>query len=138
MIGGSRRFKWNADGSKLYMYVKCRVAVASGDIVVLDGDYTDDWQVEKTTTADSPLAIGVAICSVAAGEHGYIQVFGIATAKVDGSGSSISAGDPIGTSTTSGKADGGYGVGICLEAVSTDTTASIFVNAINLLGGVTS
>ncbi len=109
--------------------------IAAGDLIALDTSKTDDGDkllyvvAADSGTAAKSIAIGVALAGAAAGEKVDVLLRGIASVKVDGSGTAVAAGDAL---VLSGvklvKAVAGEGiVAQSLGAVTTDTAAKVFV-----------
>jgi hypothetical protein len=106
-------------------------SLANGDVVIFDvseESATTAIPVTTSTTVDDNLVIGVMTETVADDGYGVCQVYGYhPAAKVDGSSENLAAGDFLGQSGTAKKSAKGAGLGIVLDAITTDTTAEVFI-----------
>jgi hypothetical protein len=119
-----------ADGDKEFMYVYASTALVNGDVVIFDHSSTNQPRVTTTTEENDPAVAGVAIQTITAATHGWIQTWGYHSAvKLDGSTVNIAKGDALRTTTTTKKDKKGNGLGISLATVTTDTTAAVWINA---------
>jgi hypothetical protein len=109
--------------------------IAVGDLVALDLAQTLDSDkllfviAADSGTAAKSICIGVAASAAVLNENCNVLLRGIATVKVDGSGTAVAAGDALCLSGAKlVKAVAGEGiVAQALAAVSTDTTAKVYV-----------
>ena len=109
---------FNDTAFKLVLVDAGSSAIAAGDVVVwggattrpaagkavatVTGDFSDI--TDFTSPAESLQFAGVAIGTITAGNYGWIQVAGVATAKV---ATSVDAGEPVWVSTTDETLDSG-------------------------------
>ena len=109
--------------------------LAVGDLVSLDVNQTLDSDkllfviASDSASAVKAICIGVATAAAVAGGQVEVLLRGIATVKVDGSGTAVAAGDALCLSGAKlVKAVAGEGiVAQALVAVTTDTTAKVYV-----------
>ena len=109
--------------------------IVAGDLVALDLSKSADGDkllyvvAADSGTAAKSIAIGVASAGAVVNEKVDVLLRGIATVKVDGSGTAIAAGDALvlaGVKLVKAVAGEGI-VAQSLGAVTTDTTAKVFV-----------
>jgi len=115
-------------------YFRAAAAVSAADLIAYDFSQTEDAdKVLFVKTADSGTAtttccIGVALRAAAADEGVEVLVRGLYVVAVDGSGTSIAAGDALmlsGSKLVKATA-GGVIVAQAAVAVTTDTTAAVY------------